>query len=347
MSDSSSEEIEPIVSDAPVVAAAESTTAPVVTAEPTPAEKPISILDAVTKALAADKPGVDAAAPTAATDRPKDGTGTQDKPSEGAEPPDLSPEEMKQVSAKTQERMRWLAAQKNELTAKAEAVTREIETFKPKAEQHDQLVGYLTRNGITSDEANNSLEVTRLIKGGDYTKALGLLEPIYREVQKRAGEVLPPDLQEDVRLGHMPHERALELSRARAAEATNRERTQVSEERQRTEGQQAAWTSHVGAVAKAADDWATAKASSDPDWDKKSPEITELVKLDILENGFPKSKEDAIQRSEKAVRTVEARWKALRGTPQEIRVTGGRGPSARAEAPPKTALEAIDRVLGG
>jgi hypothetical protein len=348
MSDSSTE-IEPTASEAPVVAAADSTPAPVVAAEPTPADKPISLIDVVSKVLEpAPKPGVDAGTPTAATDRPKDGTETQSKPPEGAEPADISEEEMKRLSGKTQERIRWLAAQKADLTGKVEAATREVETYKPKAQEHDKLVGYLTRHGISSDEANNSLEITRLIKGGDYAGALKVMQPIYSELQRRAGEVLPPDLQEEVRLGHVPHDRALEISRARAKEAADAERNRAAETQRATEGQQQAWKAHVAGVSKAADDWAKAKAGSDPDWDKKTAEVTELLKLDILENGFPKSKEEAIQRSEKALERVNARWKSLRGVPVEIKAaTGGGRASSTRDTPPKSALEAVNRALGG
>lgn len=126
------------------------------------------------------------------------------------------------------------------------------------------------------------------------------------------------------------------------------ERNRAAETQRATEGQQQAWRDHVAAVSKAADDWAKAKAGSDPDWDKKTAEVTELLKLDILENGFPKSKEEAIQRSEKALDRVNARWKSLRGVPPEIKAAtgGGRTSSAR-EAPPQSALEAVNRALGG
>lgn len=347
MPDSSSE-IEPIVSDAPVAAAADPTPAPVVPAEPTPAEKPISILDAVTKALEpAEKPGVDAGTPTAENRSSKDATGTQDTPPDKAEPADISPEELARLSAKTQERVRWLAAQKSELTGKVEAATREVETYRPKAAEHDKLVGYLTRNGINSDEANNSLEVTRLIKAGDFTTALKVLTPIYQEVQKRAGEVLPPDLLEDVRLGNMPHERALEISRGRASQAATTERDQREAERQRVDGEQNAWSTHVTTVAKAADTWAKSKSGSDPDWDKKQTEVAEIVELDLRRNGFPKTAAEAVQRSEKALEEVNTRWKRLRGNLTEIKPTvGGSRVSTRTDAP-KTALEAINRALDG
>lgn len=344
----SSTELEPIVSEAPV-AAADPTPAPVVSAEPTPADKPTSAIDAVTRALApAPKDGVDAGAPTAENRSSKDGTGTQDKPPVAGEPAaDPSEEEIKQYTPGAQKRIRELVAEKNTARGQVEAATRELDTFKPRAESYDKLTGYLTRNGITSDEANNSLEVTRLIKAGDFANALKVLTPIYQEVQKRAGEVLPPDLQEEVRLGHTPHERALELSRLRANETAAAERQAQEGQRQRTEAQQTAWNTHVQTVAKAADDWAKGKAAGDPDWDKKATEVADIVDLAIRRDGFPKSKEAALQISEQALAKVNTRWKSLRGPLGEIKPMVGTGRASPREGAPKTAMEAVNRALGG
>jgi hypothetical protein len=214
--------------------------------------------------------------------------------------------------------------------------------------QGDKLTGYLSQNGISSDEANNSLEVTRLIKSGDFTNALKILDPIVQDLRKRTGEVLEPDLQEDVRLGNVPHDRALELQRLRASDAAARERGQRQEAQSREQQQREASSQFVNSIAKAADDWAKARAGSDPDWDKKQTEVAEIVELDLRRNGFPKSTEEAVQRSEKALAQVNDRWKKLRGPPAEIKpAVGGGRTSTRANDPPKTALEAVNRALGG
>jgi hypothetical protein len=347
MADSSTES--QVVDDAPVADPAVVETAPVVAAEPTPADQPTSAFDAVVRALEkpVDKPGVEAEAPTAANRSSKDGTEPKNTPPEAVEPADISENEMKRLSAKTQERVRWLAAQKTELTGKLETASQERDTFKPRAENYDKLTGYLTRNGINSDEANNSLELTRIIKSGDYPTALKMLTPIYQEIQKRAGEVLEPDLQEDVRLGHVPHERALELQRLRATDAAARERGQRQETQNREQQAQQTNATFVQTVAKAADDWAKAKAGSDPDWDKKQSEVAEIVELDLRRNGFPKTTQEAIQRSEKALESVNARWKRLRGAQQAITATVGNGrSSARTNELPKSAMDAVNRALG-
>lgn len=344
MSDSSSET--GLDNEAPVAPAA-STPAPVVSpAEPTPAKPPESALDAVQRALRPD-PGVDAGAPTAEPRSPQ-GEVDPNKPP-APDPSELSDEEKRTFSEKAQQRIRELAAQKNEARTALENFTKSPEQIelKDKAERHDQLSGFLTRNGITSQEANNSLELTRLIKAGDFRTAYDLMKPIYSELEKRAGEVLDPDLHNDVRLGHVPVERAQELQRLRASASIQETRQQVAENRQSEQQQSEASKQFVATIAKGADDWAKTKALSDPDWDKKQDQIAEIVELDLRRNGFPKTVAETIQRSEKALEEVNRRWKTLRPGPVEIRPNLGNGrPSARSDAAPKSALEAIEQALG-
>lgn len=339
MTDSSTEGSATVDTSENSVVDAGSTSAPVVNAESTPAKEPSSVLDAVTAALSPDK-GVDAASP-AAVNRSPTGEPEPKDPSSSTEPAELSEAELKSLAPKTQERMRFLANERVELRE-------QLDTIKPKAESYDKLTGYLAQNGISSDEANNSLEVTRLIKNGQYQPALKLLAPIYQELQKRAGEVLDPDLQEEVRLGTTPHERALELQRARAETAARRQQDGAAEERRKSEESSNAWQSHVDTISKAADNWAKGKAGGDPDWDKKADEVAQLVELDLRKNGFPKTVEDAVKRSDAALEQVNKRWNSRRPAPVEIRPNVGNGSraSTSGDTKPKSALDAVNIALG-
>lgn len=340
MTESSTEAEVVTPADTNLVVDAGSTSAPVVNADPTPAKEPSSVLDAVTKALSPDK-GVDAA-PPAAVNRSPEGDPDPNKTSSQGEPAEISDEEMKRLAPKTQERMRFLASQRTELQTRLDTVT-------PKAEANDRLTGFLSQNNISSDEANNALELTRLIKAGDYVNAKKLLDPVYSELQRRAGDVLDPDLAEEVRLGTTPHERALELQRARAANTSRQTQDAIAEEnRQKTE-RDTAWKSHVGSVAKVADNWAKDQAKSDPDWALKADDVATLVELDLRKNGFPKTAEEAIARSKTALETVNQRLARVRPAPVEIRPNLGNGSrsSTSTDTKPTSALDAVNRALGG
>lgn len=340
MTDSSTEGVD-VVDTTNSVVDAGSTSAPVVnSADPTPAKEPSSVLDAVTAALSPDK-GVDAATPAAVNRSPAGDPDPKTTSSEG-EPAEISDEEMKRLAPKTQERMRFLASQRTELQM-------QLGDLKPKAEGFEKLTGFLTENGISSDEANNALELTRLIKSGNYVGAKQLLDPIYAELQRRAGDVLDKDLQEEVRLGTTPHERALEIQRARASNASRQVQDSIAEERRQQTEQTQAWQTHVGTVATAADNWAKDQAKSDPDWALKADDVATLVELDLRKNGFPKTTAEAIDRSKTALETVNKRLARLRPAPVEVRPNLGNGnrTSNSSDAKPKSALDAVNMALGG
>lgn len=307
----------------------------------------LSVLDAVEAALKTD--GVEAES-RSAENRSEQAKAEPDGSEPAKDESEVPDEELKQFSPRAQERIRGLAAQKNELRGQVEALTGEIEPLKAKAQNFDTLSGYLVEHGISAKEANNALEITRLIKTKDYGRALAVLGPMHEQLRQLTGGVLDNDLQQDVRLGHIPQARALEIQKGRATEAVNAEREQdrvkrAGEQRQQNEQRQQA--EYVDDVAKSADDWAKAKADSDPDWNQKVDSVADALAALIAREGFPKSKEAATDQQERALAEVEKRLARLVPKPKHIdtRLPQGR-PSPSQLPAPKTALEAIDRSLG-
>lgn len=258
--------------------------------------------------------------------------------------PDV-PEEIQQLHPKTRDRF-------HELVTMRKAVEAERDALKPKAEQFERVLDYLETNRIAPQEFDNALELTRMIKSGEYEKALEVLTPIFREVADRAGRILPADLQERVRLGHITEEDARELHRSRT-HAKNVE-TRTAEERERDQqNRQAEEAKRVAeTAAQAGDQWAKEKAASDPDWRLKQNLVAEQVELDITRrklagdpNWFPKTREDVIRISNAALKVVEDRLKKMGPRPVEKRVVTGLPASSRAAAQPKTFMEAVDQAL--
>lgn len=327
-----------------------SSSIPVVETASTPvileSTEPTSVLDAVEAALKPD--GVEAGSPPAETGQTKPKT----EPN-GSEPAkdenDVSEEEMKTFSPNAQARIRDLAAQKNELRSTVENMTAEMEPLKAKARSFETLTGYLVKHGIDAREANNALEITRLIKGQDYDRALQIVAPIYQELAKRTGGVLDTDLQEDVRLGHIPLARAKEIQRGRAVEATTNEREQSrakADERNQQESEQQALVTHVHTMAQAADDWAKTKADADPDWNQKQDLVAAQVNLIVSREGFPKTKAALTDINERALKSVEEKLKPLLPRMKAIDPARPTGSASPRDLPaPKTALEALERGL--
>jgi len=323
----------------------------VVTAESTPAipESTPSALDAVEAALNPD--GVTAES-RSAENRSEEAKAEPNgsEPAAKAENDDIPPEEMKQFSPRAQERIRDLAAQKNDLRGQIDKLTSDIEPLQAKAQNFDTLSGYLVENGISAKEANNALEITRLIKTKDYGRALEVIGPMYEELRRVTGGVLDKDLQQDVRLGHLPQARALEIQKGRASEAVNTEREQdrvAREERQRNEDAQHQQREFVGSVARAADDWAKQQAETDPDWNQKSDLVADALAAIIAREGFPKSIAAGVDQSKRALDEVNKRVSRFAPKPKPIARQQQPGNASPAQqAAPKSALEAINLALG-
>jgi hypothetical protein len=269
----------------------------------------------------------------------------QAKPDAGAaeteegDPAELTDQDLQSLSAKTQKRIRNLVAQRDE-------VTRELDALKPEAEQWRGVIRYMRDNSIEPQEFDNALAITSLINTGDYERALKVLTPIYRELAQRAGEILPNDLAEEVRLGRISEQHARELNRnrARAVIAEQREtrtREQTSFERQSQRGM-------VDQAVRAVDDWAKGKAGSDPDWKEKHEYVAELVELELSRlgpQGFPQTRQAAIGIAEAALKKVEKQIKRFKPKLTEERHATGTSASPKAKAKPGSYMEAIDQAL--
>lgn len=254
---------------------------------------------------------------------------------------ELTEDEIKAYPPNSQRRIRQLVAQRDD-------EKRQTEALKPRAEQFDRIISYMRENSIKPAEFDNALEITALINSGNFSKALEVLTPIYRELAAKAGEVLPNDLAEDVRLGRIDEQRARELSRARANNTALQQRETRSQERTQAEQQQRQTAEMVDNAARAVDGWAKGKAGSDPDWHLKQKDVAEQVELELMRlgaSGYPKTKEAAIAIADKALKTVEDRIKAWKPTPQPKRTPSGQFASPTAQPKPKSYMEAIDQAI--
>ncbi len=302
----------------------------VTAAESSPAETGVetSVLERVQAALKSKE-----ASPTSEdTGREQPLAKATETPGEADPETGISKAELNRYSPNAQTRIRELAAHKNE-------AMRQVESLKPKAEVHDKIVNHLLTNDISTTEFDNAIEVTRLIKH-DPDRALEVLVPLMQELYRKTGRVLPPNLQERVRLGHL---QARERLAAERAEADQRKREQADQERQQRGLQE-----RVNGNAQAVDQWAKAKATSDPDWLTKQPLIAEVMELELRRagpNGYPRNGAESVALVERSLAAVEQRLKSFAPKPQQIKPVTGQAASSRATAAPKDAVEAAFLAL--
>lgn len=326
-------------SELPAEAPAEAPVSDVKPTDPSPVEnqgvEANPLLDAVTAALEprvvespATRDGKDQAPPetaqdgkTAETD-PLSDTGKYPKTAEG--------------------RIRHLNDQKKGLET-------EVEVLRGEAALSQKITGYLESNGIEPEELDNTLAITAAIKRGRFGEALKLMTPVYQELQKRAGEVLPAELQQAVRDGKISQAHARELHKSRTELSNSKAQDQETQQRKAAEKRQADHQTTVTSSAQAVTEWERGKAAADPDWQLKQGFLATALKAETLEfartnQRFPTAKE-AVTLADAALKNIETQMKAISPkSPAKTTVTG-HSASPRSRAAPKNLMDAVDIAL--
>jgi hypothetical protein len=180
------------------------------TAESSPAEGvEKSMLDAVSAALTPSTEKSPASTETGKEGLSSEAAGTPgESGGDNGDLPELTDDELKRYPPNSQRRIR-------QLVDKGKDTEATLATVAPKAEKLDRILAHLEKNQISTSEFDNSIEVMRLIKH-EPDRAFEVLTPIYQELARRTGRVVPADLVEQARLGHLSEQHAQELSRSRA-----------------------------------------------------------------------------------------------------------------------------------
>lgn len=161
----------------------------------------------------------------------------------------------------------------------------EVAAFKQSHERLSGLTDYMGKHHLSVEEVNNGFTVMADIKAAFEgrlapEKALDVLAPYIAQLQEMAGQTLPDDLNEKVKLGLLDQDSARELAKGRSSAALR----QAAAE----QAAKAAETQQVGAAQKRVEDNATAANAweeqwrkSDPDYDKKRPRVLEKMELHL------------------------------------------------------------------
>jgi hypothetical protein len=258
---------------------------------------------------------------------------------------DFTPEERAKLKKATAERFDKLKGLYRESKEKVEELSGELEQSSVEAGYYKQFVGFLEENRLSQEEANNLFNIGALMKN-DPQKALEAMTPYYNELLQITGNVLPPDLQQQVQQGTITKENAFEMSRLRMTKQT----TQAINEDRQTH-QQDRDTRHqndqVVSMQTALADWEKTWSSSDPDYAKKKSRVLDRVELMLVRasrnNTLPKTKQEAVELAEKAKTEIEADFNQFKPRKKVNTVDGGSTTSNLPE--PKDTKDVIRRAL--
>lgn len=316
-------------------AVAQATETPAATSEAEQKGAEPTLLDAVQAALKPVEPspsseeGSDPSDPAPAAAAPK-----------GAEaeqlPEDVSEDELKSYTPKTQRRIRQLLDERGTLRGETQRLTEQLKAYEPIAQ-------VVEAGRLDMQEVQNTLQIATLIKTDPF-KALEVLRPLTDKLAEITGEVLPNDLKERVRLGYISEKDARDLAQSRSRAAHSSHTLQQERERQEQDRRQQAAQTFVNDLAVSANEWEAAKKASDPDYALKQSRVMERLKLAVYEQGLPKTKADVGKMLDGIHADVTKEMKAL--IPQRkpvTHVTGAASPEARPEA--KTILDVVRNTL--
>lgn len=295
-----------------------------------------SMLDAVKAAVKTEKsPGSEKSEETNANDQ----ADKEAKEKDGEKPDDISEEELSAMTPNAQRRIR-------ELNDRMKAAEAETEAVKGKAENFDQVVGFMQKSNLTSDDVNNGFEIMAAIKN-DPQRALEMLTPVIRSLMDMTGNVMPQDLKERVEAGEISEADAMELARSRAGAKLSKEREEAqAEQRKREEAQRARQTQTQTALT-SAEAWSAEKRKVDPDWDKKHPKVAEKIELRVHRDGMPKSETEMRQWLDDALKQVNDEIKAFLPTPKPNTPKNPQGASERTTGAPQNMLEVVQQAVNG
>src|SRR5882672_1803592 len=274
-------------------------------------------------------PGNGTAAPTAQVTQAKKPGGESKDGAAADEPPPFN------------DHPRW-----KKLTADYQTASKQVEELRAPAEQYGKITAYMDQFGITADDMVVAYDLIARMKT-DPLSALERLEPIYRELQKRAGHTLPDDLAEKVDQGFMDEQSARELAQARVRarlsdEAASRaskttEATVASTAVERNRGAAATWESSI--------------IARDPDFERKRPMVQDAARAILAQEGQPRTPEAAVSvldRAYKRVNDVLAGYAPRpAATPRQPSSASSPSPNNVAPPPPKNLREAAQQGLEG
>jgi hypothetical protein len=296
------------------------------------------MLDAVKAAIAPK----DATPASKSTDAPVDGD--PDSKAETTEDDALSPEEIKALSARTQQRF-------SKLTKNLKATSAERDALKPKAAEFDKIDSFVRNAGLSQQDVAGTLEIAALLRSSP-PDALARLEPIVAQLRAMVGETLPADLQQRVDQGYLTEADAKTLAKAQATARLSDQRLTAVTEQQQSEARNREFRTLTTNTVSSIETWESKQAERDPDWHLKRDSVAELVELaierktrEVGKPWFPNA-EEAIKLSTDALKTVNDRTKRFGPKPQEIRPVLSGGASPRSTAAPKSMLDVVRQSVG-
>jgi hypothetical protein len=221
----------------------------------------------------------------------------------------------------------------------------DVKEYRPKAEQYDQITGYLKTNNLSADEAAEGFKIMAMMKN-DPEGAVLALQPYLKNLAQATGHRLPDDIQNRVDEGYMDESDAREMARLRASNERNAQRNAAMQH----EAQRSNFIESQNQVVSAVENWESEVRSRDPDYDLKADELDDRVKVIMAERraaglNAPLSTSEALSIAKEAYNQVNKRTQARLGNRRPMRTASGGKLGGTPTPEPNSLMEAVQNAL--
>lgn len=306
-----------------------------------------TLLDAVLKVVPATNE-TDVLAEAEAADR---GPPDPDKPegqdqaqapeADGEDVPD--DEQAAEASPAIRKKINKLLKQRRELRVETEKLRGEVESMRGVASIGGELEQFAKTAGLSGEDVANTLQIAAALRVGDYATFYKMVAPYVRTAQEYLGVVLPNDLAQRVRAGHMTEAAAREFARQRF----DGQRAQITAQELEASNQQQALVNVQGNVQRAVTAFEQRLAASDPDYKAKAPSVRRVAQAILFERGGKiASVEEALEITKTAYDEVTKQTRAILPKPQGTRpLPNGSAQTPSARPQPTSLMEAAIQGL--
>lgn len=277
-----------------------------------------------------------------ATEAPKE---PQSEPETVPDENDPSDAELQAMRPGPRKRVVELLSQRNTARRERDDVAGKLQAAEVDAGNYRQITSFMQQSRLEAAEVRELFDIGAKLKSNDprqLNDALAILLPLTTGLLELTGRAIPADLKAKVDSGDVTEELARDMARERAQRriAENRATTVTTEVQQQQTAAQVAnlQTSVKSAVAA----WEQTVRKTDMDFDRKSQSLSDAAKAVLLERGWPRSPEQAVEYAKEAYSRVNQAMRAVTPRPTATRPSpGATGNRSGLTPAPKSLEEAI------
>lgn len=221
----------------------------------------------------------------------------------------------------------------------------ERKAARDEASEAKPIVEYMKQHDIPKEDVDVVLGLAAQLRKGDFAGFLRTVAPYVNLAQQYVGQVLPPDLKQQVDEGLVSEAVARELARHRMQAQVTTQNTQRDAQRMQRENAEL----RANSIRSAVTEFERQIAAADPDFGAKKDAVRRFAQALIFEKGAPQTPEQAVELARAAYDEANRQFAAYQPKPRPTQPTpSSTHQSAQTPKPEPTSMrEAMEMAARG